>query len=118
MRWRDKLAKTQTPLETFLAPLARLLAKFPELEAEVIWATDTGWQAQEGIDALLDADEISFYAEGLLLEGFALQWQAFAETIAPTEPAHIRLFFWQITAPALPEPEAGLLVVAQGRWAI
>ena len=61
----------------------------------MIWANGADWQAQDDAEGLLDAEEIPFYAEGLLMEGFAMQWQVLAETEAPKDPVHIRLFFWQ-----------------------
>ena len=106
------MPKTLTPIQTFLAPLAKLAAKYPDIEAEVIWANGVDWDAQEDASEMLDAEEIAFYAEGLLIEGFHLHWQALAETAAPTEPVHIRLFFWQIDRPTTPQAETGLLILA------
>ena len=111
------MPKTLTPVQTFLAPLAGLAAKHPDIEAEVIWANAMDWDAQDDASEMLDAEEIAFYAEGLLMEGFSLHWQALAETAAPTEPVHIRLFFWQIDRPATPQAETGLLVMASGSFA-
>lgn len=109
------MAKTLSPIEAFLAPLAKLLAKHPDLEGEVIWSEGPDWQAQDDTEALLDAEEIPFYAEGLLIEGFHMQWQVLAETSAPQDPVHVRLFFWQAEATP-PAPEPGLLVLAFGTW--
>jgi hypothetical protein len=109
------MAKSLSPIETFLAPLAKLVARHPDLEAEVIWQDADGWQAQGDAETLLDAEEIPFYCEGLLLEGFAMQWQALAEADSPKEPVHIRLFFWQgIAAP--PPPEDGLILLTNASW--
>ena len=110
------MVKTPSPIETFLAPLAKVAAKHPDLEGEVIWASGTDWEAQDDAEALLDAEEIPFYAEGLLLEGFQMHWQILAESDAPTVPVHIRLFFWQGDAPAPPAPEAGLSVMQAATW--
>lgn len=107
---------TQTPLQAFLAPLAKLALKHPEIEAEVIWAKDGLWQAQDDEAEFLDGEEVPYYAEGLLLEGFHLHYQILAEAAAPKLPVHIRLFFWQNTAPALPRPEADLALLASGIW--
>ena len=109
------MAKTLSPIEAFLAPLAKLLAKHAELEGEVIWAEADGWQAQDDTEGLLDAEEIPFYAEGLLIEGFHMQWQVLADSDAPKEPAQLRLFFWQ-DENAPPAPEAELTLVASGTW--
>ncbi len=109
------MAKTLSPIETFLAPLAKLTARHPDLEGAVIWADGTDWQAQDDAEGLLDAEEIPFYAEGLLLEGFHMQWQSLAGTEAPKDPVHIRLFFWQGDATP-PPPEPGLVLLASGTW--
>jgi hypothetical protein len=105
-----------TPLEAFLAPLARLAAKYPDVEGAVVWAEGDDWQAQDDTTEHLDAEEIAFYAEGLLVEGFGLIWQAFAATETPKEPEHVVLMFWQGTAPPPPGPPEGWVVMAQGTW--
>ena len=110
------MAKPLSPIETFLAPLAKLGLKYPEVEAEVIWANGPEWEPQSGTDALLEAEEIPFYAEGLLLEGFQMHYQILADTDAPKDPAHVRLFFWQTDAAPLPDPEAGLTLIASATW--
>lgn len=110
------MPKSPTPIETFLAPLTKLGLKHPEIEAEVIWANGQEWEPQSGTDALLEAEEIPFYAEGLLLEGFHLHYQILADADAPKDPAHVRLFFWQSDAPAQPDPEPGLSLIASATW--
>ena len=110
------MAKTLTPVQTFLAPLAKLAAKFPDVEAEVIWANGSDWDAQDDTAERLDAEEIAFYAEGLLLEGFRLHWQVLAESPDPAEPVHVRLFFWQGGGPKPPLPEPGLTIFAAATW--
>ena len=110
------MAKPLSPIETFLAPLGKLALKHPEVEAEVIWANGSEWEPQQGNDALLEAEEIPFYAEGLLLEGFQMHYQILAETEAPQHPAHVRLFFWQADAPASPTPEPELTLIASATW--
>lgn len=112
------MAKTLTPIQSFLAPLAKLAAKHPDIEAEVIWANGTVWDAQDDASEMLDAEEIAFYAEGLLMEGFHLHWQVLAETTAPTEPVHVRLFFWQGQQPPTPSLEDGLTLFATAIWAV
>lgn len=112
------MAKTLTPIEAFLAPLVKIAAKFPNLEGEVIWAADNDWQAQDDDIEFLDAEEVPYYAEGLLMEGFKLHYQVLAETDAPKEPAHIRLFFWQDNPPPMPDPGAGLLIFASDTMAV
>lgn len=103
-------------IDTFLAPLARLAARFPDVEGAVVWGDDTGWDIQDDTTELLDAEEITFYAEGMLVEGFGMIWQAVADHLTPKEPDHILLFFWQGPAPAPPpEPGAGWLILTEDR---
>ena len=90
-------------IESFLTTLATLATRFPAVEGAVIWAEGDAWAVQDDTTELLDAEEIAFYAEGLLLEGFGMIWQAMAETSRPREPDHILLMFWQgSTAPPRP----------------
>ena len=108
---------TQTPIEAFLAPLARLAAKFPDVEGAVIWGDADGWQAQDDTTELLDAEEIAFYAEGLLMEGFGMIWQAIADADSPRTADHFLLMFWEGPAPQPPgPPDEGWLVLAGGEW--
>jgi len=92
------MAKTLSPIESFLAPLAKLAAKNPEIEGEVIWANGADWQPQEDDDAGLDGEEIAFYAEGMVLEGYACAWQV----LGIGAPEFVRLFFWMGDMPPLP----------------
>lgn len=86
--------------DDLLAPLARFAHKDPGLEASVFWADAEAWAQQD--DDLLEADEIAFYAEGLLAEGFGMVWQAIAATPDAPRPDHVRMFFWQGALPTLP----------------
>lgn len=98
------------PAEAFLAHLARMTRA---VEGQVIWATGAGWQAQDAEAEMLDAEEIAFYAEGMLLEGFHLHWQLLAEA---GKPVLARLFFWQGPRAALPAAPDGLSVTAESHW--
>ena len=104
-------------LEAFLAPLARLAARFPDVEGVVIWGDEAGWDIQDDTTELLDAEEIAFYAEGLLAEGFSMIWQAMAEAEMPALPDHVLMLFWQGPGapPPPPPPPEGWQVMAQGR---
>ena len=66
--------------QAFLAPLRRLAARHPGIEGQVLWAAEVadGWAVQDDTAEMLDAEEIPFYVEGLLMEGFGLLWQAMA----------------------------------------
>ncbi len=107
-----------TDIPTFLSPLARLAERFPAVEGAVIWADGDDWAVQDDTTEQLDAEEIAFYAEGLLMEGFGMIWQAMADSTRPKEPDHILLMFWQgPTAPPLPTPTEGWVIHSQGAWA-
>ncbi len=56
--------------QAFLAPLKRLAARNPGIEGQVLWAAEVedGWQVQDDTADMLDAEEIPFYVEGLLVE--------------------------------------------------
>ena len=110
------MAKQLSPIQIFLAPLAKLAMKHPDLEAEVIRAKSDSWQAQDDDAEYLDGEEVPYYAEGLLEEGFHLHYQILAETDSPKLPVHIRLFFWEATAPAFPAPESELTLIGSATW--
>ena len=93
------MAKPLTPIEAFLAPLARLAAKDPEIEGHVFWPKDGQWPDDPA--EALESEEIAFYAEGLMLEGFHLIWQAIG---TPEDgPEAILLYVWQGGAAAPPD---------------
>lgn len=113
------MPKTRDPIDDFLAPLMALGLKHPEAEGHVLWAEDGAWVEQDDADEGLDGEEIAYYAEGLLLEGFGLTWQALAEVETPGDIAHVLMFFQENPndpAPPLPGMVEGWAVVAQGRW--
>lgn len=99
-----------TPIGTFLAPLAGIARKRPDIEALVFWGGD-GWS--DSPSEALEAEEVTFYAEGLLLDGFHMDWTLVAE--AGDAPGHLRLCFWQdgTPPPALPSDRTAL---QHGRW--
>lgn len=103
-----------TPIELFLAPLAALARKTPEIEALVYWGSSTGWDAEPS--QALEAEEITFYAEGLLLDGFCMAWSVVARPETPSDPDHLRLHFWQDEAPPPPAPPQGQVVLRSGQW--
>ena len=110
------MAATLTPHQTFLAPLDKLTPRHPDLEGQAIWWEDGFWQAQDDDDAMIDGEEIAFYAEGLLDEGFGLHWQVLAEEDAPKDPLLVRLFLWQAgETPEVPSPDEGWRVLAEAR---
>ena len=103
------MAKTLTPIESFLAPLARIAARDPDIEGHVFWATEATWP--DAPAEALEAEEIAFYAEGLLIEGFRLTWQAVGTAEDGAEA--ILLYVWQGSAPQPPDYGP---VLASGTW--
>ncbi|WP_309664573.1 hypothetical protein [Tabrizicola sp.] len=103
-----------TPIQTFLAPVATLALKQPEIEALVFWGDAQGWD--EAPTEALESEEIAFYAEGLLEEGFHMVWTVVALQDTPALPDHIRLHFWQDGAPP-PGLPGGWLPLARAEWA-
>jgi hypothetical protein len=101
-----------TPIEAFLAPLARITRKHPHIEGLVFWGGAGGWDPTPS--EALEPEEITFYAEGLLIDGFHMDWSLVVET--GEEPGHLRLCFWQDGDPP-PPLASGWRALEQGRWA-
>jgi hypothetical protein len=102
-----------TPTETFLAPLVRLARQSPDIEGLVFWGGAEGW-ADTPSEAL-EAEEIAFYAEGLLLDGFRMAWALVAAPDLPDRADHVRLWFWQDDSPP-PQPPQGWPVLERAIW--
>ena len=108
-------------IQAFLAPLKRLAARHPGVEGQVLWAAevDEGWQVQDDTADMLDAEEIPFYIEGLLVEGFGLIWQVMAEAgEGRRDPDHVLVMVWEAGTPppAAPSPAEGWVLLDSGRW--
>ncbi len=108
-------------LQAFLAPLKRLAARHSGIEGQVLWAAEVeeGWQVQDDTADLLDAEEIPFYVEGLLVEGFGLIWHVMAEAgEGRRDPDHVLLMVWELGTPPPPAPTAaeGWIILDSGRW--
>lgn len=97
-----------TAPDLFLAPLQSLTNRLPEVEAHALWHMNGAWS--DALGEALEAEEIAFYAEGLLAEGFSAVWQHLASADGD---AHIRLMFWQSGTPILPELPQGWHLCAQ-----
>jgi hypothetical protein len=97
-----------------LTPLAALIRRHPDVEAQVLWASGEDWEAQDDQDEMMDGEEIPYYAEGLLMEGFGLEWLALGEG---AQAEVLLLMVWEPGSlpPPRPEPEAGWQVLGQGR---
>jgi hypothetical protein len=91
------MAKVLTPVEAFLEPLAKLARKHRDIEGLVFWGGPEGWGASPS--EALEAEEIAFYAEGLLIDGFHMDWALVADAAGPD---HLRLCFWQEGEPPPP----------------
>lgn len=106
------------PHDAKLVPLVRLGQRHPDVEGQAVWWEEGAWQAQDHTDDMIDGEEIAFYAEGLLAEGFGLHWQVLAEADAPKEPVVVLLLLWQSgPTPPLPPVEDGWLVLSSGEVA-
>ncbi len=102
-----------TPIEAFLARLAKVARKYPEIEGLVFWGGAEGWNPSPSEE--LEAEEVAFYAEGLLIDGFNMDWTLVAETGLETEANHLRLCFWQDGDPP-PALLSGWHAVDGGHW--
>ncbi|HLQ18970.1 MAG TPA: hypothetical protein VK146_08315 [Tabrizicola sp.] len=103
------MAKEQTPIESFLEPLARIVRKHRGIEGLVFWGGGS-WTASPS--EALEAEEIVFYAEGLLIDGFQMDWSLVADEDGPD---HLRLCFWQEGEPP-PAVQPPWRVEAECRW--
>jgi hypothetical protein len=108
-------------IQAFLAPLKRLAARHPGIEGQVLWAAevDDGWQVQDDTADMLDAEEIPFYIEGLMVEGFGLIWQVMAEAAeGRRDPDHVLVMVWETGTPPppAPTPAEGWVLLDSGRW--
>jgi hypothetical protein len=92
-----------------LEPLLLLTRRVKTIEAYVLWHKDGAWSDANG--DLLETDEIVFYAEGLLMEGFGMAWDHLTDAALGD---HIRLCFWQGPPPPLPEVPPGATRLAGG----
>jgi hypothetical protein len=90
------------PLPPALRPLAALAIRYPHLEGQVVWLEDAEFTFQEADELGLDPEEIAFYAEGLLIEGFYLSWALLADVDAPAEPLILQLTCAQDASPPAP----------------
>ena len=102
-----------TPIEAYLAPLGKLALQDPLIEALVFWEAD-GWP--DAPSEALESEEIVFYAEGLLEEGFRMDWRVVASPDAPQAADHVRLYVWEDGAAAPPAATADWPVLASDTW--
>jgi hypothetical protein len=100
-----------TPTEAFLAPLTRVLRKHPSIEGLVFWGGETGWDPSP--TEALEAEEVAFYAEGLLIDGFHMDWTLVADETGTAD--HVRLCFWQ-DGPPPPGLLPGWTALEGARW--
>lgn len=98
-----------TERDDFLKDLTRLIRQNPTIEAQVFWSKDGDWSDATG--ELLDAEEVPYYAEGLVMEGFGLCWRLLQSQDRKVE---LHLYCWQSERPDLPQIPAGLSLSATG----
>lgn len=96
--------------DTFLEPLSRIAQHHSDIEAYVLWHKDGMWSDATG--ETLEAEEITFYAEGLLMEGFGMAWE---HLTSAAQGDHIRLCFWEGAVPDLPATPEGTARITGGR---
>lgn len=99
----------RTPAEAFVATLASLARRHPQIDGLVFWHDGTGWPETPSQD--LDPEEIPFFAEGLVDEGFHLHWR-----LAGTAEAPGPLLLFVSEDPAAAPPAPGQPALAGGRW--
>ncbi len=100
-------------LPAALRPLAALAIRFPHLEGQVVWLEDGAFTFQDAEELGLDPEEIAFYAEGLLAEGFHLSWALLADVDAPADPLILQLTCAEEAPPPSPPlPEGWCLCTA------
>ena len=104
------MAKELTPVEAFLVPLTRITRKHRDIEGLVFWGGE-GWG--DSPSEALEAEEVVFYAEGLLLDGFHMDWTLVADDTGAAD--HLRLCFWQDGSPP-PALRTGWTALETGRW--
>ena len=96
-------------IEPALNRLKGALRRATGVEATVLWARDGSWQEAHGEP--LEHEEIAYYAEGLLMDGFGMAWQLLGDAAGPEG---LRLFFWQDgLPPPLPPVPAPLSLLDQ-----
>ncbi len=103
-----------TPIELFLAPLTTLARKHPEIEALVFWGGADGWP--QSPSETLESEEMTFYAEGLLQDGFHLVWTVVALADDPAMADHVRLQFWQDDSAPPPALPTGWIALETAQW--
>lgn len=93
-------------LEITLNQLKSTLRRAKGVEATVHWSKSGQWTDATG--ETLENEEIVFYAEGLLMDGFGMAWQLVGSA---GKADHLRLYFWQEQAPQLPPAPAGMEIL-------
>jgi hypothetical protein len=107
------MATPVDPIAEWLAPLVRLAGRNPDLSGLVYWA-DPDWPDAPSED--LEAEELAFYLEGLILEGFRVAWQVVASPRDPGVADHIRLWVQEGDAVPLDLPPPPGPVLDMQRW--
>ncbi|MBN2631815.1 MAG: hypothetical protein JXR75_14895 [Rhodobacteraceae bacterium] len=95
--------------ETALEALGRIALSHKDIEAQVLWFRDGVWS--DAMGESLEAEEIAFYAEGLLDEGFGLDWALVSGPLGE----EVRLCFWQDGDPPAPDLPPGTVIRNGGR---
>lgn len=108
----------RTPAETFVATLATLARRHPQIDGLVFWHDPaqggTGWPDTPSQD--LDPEEIPFFAEGLLPEGMRLAWRLVSLAAEPAQPLALHLYVAEDDGPPPPDETAAWHVLDTGFW--
>lgn len=100
------------PAAEFLSPLRKLALRHAELDALVFWA-NPAWVPEPTEE--MDAEEAPYYAEGLIPEGFCLEWRLMALP-GEARPDHFQLYVWERGGEPPPLLGADWVTQASARW--
>lgn len=99
------------PAAEFLQPLRKFAQRHAELDALVFWA-NPDFQPEPTEE--MDAEEAPYYVEGLMPEGFWLEWRLMA-VMGESKPDHFQIYVWEAGG-AAPGQTQDWVVLASGRW--
>lgn len=93
-------------MDPFLTHLLKMTERMPSIEAEALWQRDGQWI--DAVGETLEAEEIAYYAEGLMEEGFSIAWQLFGQS---GRAMALRLLCWQGERAPMPAIPVGMVLL-------